>query len=457
VAFQVGGLLKATVLATAIGFAGTSSVNSETLEDALVAAYNTNPNLAAERARLRSIDEGLSQALAGWRPTVTLNGSYGVTDRRSAPSFGSPNQSLHPIQGSATVTQTIFNGLQTLYSVRQSNAEIRAGREALRSVEQDTLLGTVTAYMDVLRDQAVVDLNKNNVEVLKRQLEAAQDRFNVGEITRTDVAQAEARLSRAVSNLTASEADLIGSRAAYGRVVGQSPATLAPPPALPPLPGTEEEALAIALESNPNLINARESETASRYAVTAAKGALWPTISIQGQLAHSEDSSVNGSQSDSQEVTAQISVPLYQAGAEWSRIRQARHVNSQNVANIAATQRQVTEGVTNSWEGLRSARATIVSDREQVRANEIALDGVEQEAKVGSRTTLDVLDAEQELLDARVALVRSERNEYVAAFQLLSSIGQLDARRLNLPANYYDPTKNYRTVKWKLIGWDIDD
>lgn len=445
----------ASVIAIAAAFC--SPIHAENLEDALVAAYNGNPALQSERARLRATDENVPQALSGWRPTVTLEGSYGYTERRSSPSFGSPNQELDPVSGTVTATQTIFRGFRTLNQLRQAEALVRAGRGSLSSVEQDTLLATVTAYMDVVQDQAVVELNSNNVEVLRRQLEASQDRFRVGEITRTDVAQAEARLSRAISNRTQSEAQLTSSRAAYARSVGNQPGTLSPPPPIPPLPASEDEALSIALTENPVIISARQAEIASRYAVSVAKGALLPTISVQGQLSHAEDTSITGSQSDSQSVTGQISVPLYQAGSEWSQIRQARQTNSQDLAGIKNAERQVVEGVTVAWEGLRSAQATIVSDRDQVRANEIAYEGVQQEAQVGSRTTLDVLDAEQELLDARVALVRSERNEYVAAFQLLSSIGSLTAQRLSLPVEHYDPVENYRDVKWKFIGWDVND
>ncbi len=431
----------------------THSARAETLEDALVAAYNSNPDLRAERANLRSVDENVSQAISGWRPTVSLDGSVGLTNRVSAPSF-SPDRSqdLEPVTGAATVTQPVFTGFQTLNSFRQAQAQVRAGRANLISVEQQILLAAVTAYIDVWRDTAVVSLNQNNVAVLRKQLEAAQDRFSVGEITRTDVAQSEARLSGAISALITSESQLTNSRATYARIVGNSPGTLEPPPALPPLPPTQDEALSIALTTNPDLERARNNERAAAFSVAVTRGSLLPQISFQGQLATAEDTSITGSQSGEKSISGQLSWPFYQGGRVQSQIRQARQLKRQNQALIISADRETREGVAQAWSGLTSARATIESDREQVRANEIAYEGVQREAEVGSRTTLDVLDAEQELLDARVALVSSQRNEIIAGYQLLEAVGHLTAERLELPVEAYDPLRNYRSVKWRPFG-----
>ncbi len=435
-----------------LSLATVSPASADTLEDALVAAYNSNPDLRAERANLRSIDENVAQAISGWRPTISLSASAGLTTRRSAPSFGAPTQDLEPIQGAATITQPVFTGFQTLNSFRQSQAQVRAGRANLISVEQQTLLSAVTAYIDVWRDTAVVNLNQNNVAVLRKQLEASQDRFSVGEITRTDVAQSEARLSGAISALITSESQLTNSRAAYARIVGNSPGTLEPPPALPPLPATQDEALGVARSNNPDLVRAKNNERAAAFAVAVARGSLLPQLSFQGQLAHAEDTSIGGSQSDEKSITGQLSWPFYQGGRVQSQIRQARQIKRQNQALIVSAERQVVEGVATAWSSLATARATIESDREQVRANEIAYEGVQREAEVGSRTTLDVLDAEQELLDARVALVSSQRNEVIAGYQVLSSVGHLTAERLELPVETYDPLRNYRSVKWRPFG-----
>ena len=450
------------VAGTALSLAtlmGSASAFAETIEDALVAAYSGNPDLQAARAKLRAVDEGVSQARAGWLPTISLNASYGYTSTRAVSpftSFGiiSPKTQVHPTQGDLTLVQPLFTSGRTYYSIRQAKADVRAGRADLRLAEEQVLLNAVTAFMNVIRDQSVLELNHNNVEVLKRQLQATRDRFQVGELTRTDVAQAEARLANAASSLTAAEASLTASRSNYQTVVGQAPGSLTGPTGLPPLPGAEMDALEIGLQENPSLVGARERETASRFAVAVAKGALGPTVELQAQLAHGEDMQIRGDQTDSKSIVAQIRIPLYQGGAEWSRVREAKQVNSQSLAAIASTERQVVEGVANAWEGLRSARAERDSGQEQVRANRVAFEGVQQEAKVGSRTTLDVLNAEQELLNAQVSLVGAERNEVVAAYQLISSIGRLTAEQLALPVQVYDPTAYYRKVNFKLIGWD---
>jgi outer membrane protein len=399
------------------------------------------------------------QARAGWLPTVTLTASYGYTSTRAVSPFTqfgliSPKTQVHPTQGDLTLVQPIFTSGRAYYGVRQAKAAVRAGRADLKVSEQTVLLNAVSAFMNVIRDQSIVELNTNNVDVLKRQLQATNDRFHVGELTRTDVAQAEARLAAASASLTSAQAQLTASRSNYQTLIGQAPGSLTPPTSLPPVPAEEIDALAIGLQENPSLVGARERETASRFAIAVAKGALGPTIELQAQLAHGEDMQIRSDQSDSKSLIAQIRIPLYQGGAEWSRVREAKQVNSESLAAIASTERQVVEAVANAWEGLRSAKAETDSNKEQTRANRVAFEGVQQEAKVGSRTTLDVLNAEQELLNAQVALVGAQRNEVVAAYQLISAIGRLSAEQLALPVQVYDPTAYYRKVNFKLIGWD---
>lgn len=412
---------------------GVSGANAESLDEALIAAYESNPTLMAERAGLRATGESIWQARAGWMPTVTLQGSMGtreVTDKITDLVI-----ETDPVSGSAVVSQPIFRGGATFYGTKAAKAQTRAAEANLRSVEQQVLLDAVTAYYDVLRDISVVELSGNNVQVLERQLQAAQDRFRVGEITRTDVAQAEARLSGSRSRLTRSEATLTASRSAYERVIGHMPINMGEIgnlPELAVLPKSEEEAINTALQSNPNLQAIRDVEEASRQGIKATRGGLLPQVSLQGSYSVNEDQSGPDSESEVTAITGQVTVPLYQGGAAWSRLRQAKQVNSQNRIQIAETQRRVKEGVINAWEGLRSTQATIISSQQQVRANEIAFDGVQQEAQVGSRTTLDVLDAEQELLDARVTLVGARRNEMVAAYALLSAIGRLSVADLGL-------------------------
>ena len=430
-----------------------SVASAESLQDALVATYGSNPTLQAARAELRATDENVNQALANWRPSISATGtsqfSQSDNDLRAGAGFAALSSSKDDRTtntGTVTVQQNIFRGGRTVSQTRQAKAQVAAGRAQLTSTEQD-----------VLRDTATVELNQNNVSVLQRQLEASQDRFDVGEITRTDVAQSEARLSRSESSLIQAQANLINSRATYERVVGSAPGTLQAAPDLPPLPESEDAALATATVNNPTLAAARFAEEASRHAIRTAQGSLLPTLTVQGDYSQSDNPSTTVKSSESASVTGRLTIPLYQSGAEYSQIRQAKQLNSQSRLQIREATRSVEEGVASAWENYRAANARIVSDREQVRANEIALDGVQQEAQVGSRTTLDVLDAEQELLDSRVALVTSERNAYVAAYQLLSAIGRLNASYLALPVDQYDPSENYDDVSGQWIGWGIDD
>lgn len=450
-----------------------ASAQADTLKEALAAAYESNPDLEARRAQLRAVDESAAQAVSGFRPTVQGQASIGRSDTKNVtgstpdnPDGSEVNFKSTDKNYSASVDQPIFRGFRTYNELKGANAEIRAERERLRDFEQTTMVDAVTAYMDVVRDEAVLELNQNQVEVLRRQLEASQDRFRVGEITRTDVAQSEARLAVAISGRINAEAQLTASREAYRRVIGRTPGTLEAP-FFPQLPENEEEALSIAQEENPVLLAARENEEAARYDVAEAKGVLLPTIGARAEIRRNEGStpgfdSATGAiigidrQSTTKSIGAQLTVPLYQSGAEYSSIRRAKQTRSQRMLEIAAAERQVVEIVHNAWEQYRAAQASIQSNRSSVRANEIALEGVRQEAAVGSRTTLDVLDAEQELLDARVNLVRAERNEVVAAFQLAAAIGRLSARQLNLDVEYYDPSENYQDVKWKFLGFDTN-
>lgn len=450
-------LVGATALTGVLLTAGTAQ--AENLLDALASAYATNPALQAERAGLRAVDEAVPQALAGWRPSLTASGSWGTveTDTDTAVVGGSGVNNTDPMTGTLTLTQNVFTGGRTLYGARQAESSVLAGRETLRNVEQSILLSTVTAYMDVVRDTAVVELRTKNVEVLQRQLEASQDRFRVGEITRTDVAQSEARLSLSQSNLILAEAALTASRAAYERVVGHAPGSLEAAPPLPALPQSEAQAMELAISGNPALEASRHADRAAQHAIDVAKGGLLPTVSFNAQVQHAEEPSTTVSRTTTTSLLGQVSIPLYQSGAQYSAVREAKQRASQARLQMSDSRRQVEEGVRNGWEQLRATRAAIRSNREQVRANEIALDGVRQEAQVGSRTTLDVLDAEQELLDSQVALVSAERDEYVAGYSLLSAIGQLSARELSLAVDLYDPRENYEDVKHQWIGYGIID
>ncbi|MEN6543141.1 TolC family outer membrane protein [Parvibaculum sp.] len=436
--------------------------SAENLVDALSAAYQSNPDLQSQRAQQRATDEQVPQALAGWRPTVTAQGTYAATRSRAnlkAPAGASLDANSRPLTGSVTLSENLFAGGRTVNSTAQAEHVVEAGQNSLLSAEQATLLNAVAAYMNVIRDQGVVDLNKNNVEVLKRQLEQTQDRFRVGELTRTDVAQSEARLSGAKTGLRQAEAQLTASRASYEKIVGHGPADLVKPAAVANLPQSEDQARAYAERNNPDLKAARASEAASRAAVSVAKGALLPTFDVQAQYQYARDpsssalSSATVRTSDESSIMGVLTIPLYQSGAEYSKVRAAKEQASAALMQIASVQRLVDEAVRDAWEQLLAARSNIVSSQEQVKANEIALEGVKQEEQVGSQTTLDVLNAEQELLNARVTLVSAERDEVVASYNLLAATGQLTARQLQLPVKYYDPQVNADEVRDKWIGF----
>lgn len=427
---------------------------AETLIEALSAAYLNNPTLRAERAALRATDEGVSQALSGWRPTVTASGEAEHFDGESR-LVGAPTGSTDhdPRRVDVLITQPVFRGFKTINSTRQAEADVLAGRQSLLNVEQTTLLSGVTAYMDVLRDQSVVELRVNNVDVLTEQLRASEARFKVGEITRTDVAQARARRSRAISDLAAARGELSNSQATYEQVVGRKPGTLKKPtPISRLLPKTMKEAQSVAETRNPEVLSASYTEESARHAIEVAKGDLLPEVNLEAQYSRSEEPGFGTEFSENAQIRGRVTVPLYQAGSVHSRVREAKQTASQRRLQTLEAMRRVRASVIQAWESLVAARERIQAARVQVEANELAFRGVQQEAQVGARTTLDVLDAEQELLDSRVALVTAERDEVVAAFQLLSAIGQLTARDLKLPVPYYDPELHYRKVRNKPFG-----
>jgi len=442
--------------------AGTSlarPASAEDLKEALIAAYEGNPELAAARASLRALDEDVAKANAGWRPTLTGNGSVNYGDTENTLNTTTTNYNSTDRNAAAQLSQPLFTGFRTTNQVNVARKTVFAGRERVRQTEIGVLFDTVTAYMDVKRDEAVQGLNQNQVDVLERQLKATKDRFEVGELTRTDVAQSEARLADAVTNRFAAEGQLTASRESYRKVVGRAPGTLDQPPALPGLPESVDRAVEIALKSSPVVGSARFNVDAAHSQVALAKSALWPTIDAVGGINYSRGQTPFGfGAAASQErftksIGATLRIPFYQAGAEYAEIRRALQVESQRRMELSAAERQVEEQVRNAWEQLRTARSSIESSQTAVNSNEIALEGVRQEATVGSRTILDVLDAEQEALNARVGLVKARRNEFVAGIGLLAAMGQLDTNVFELGVKTYDPTVHYDAVRGRIFGW----
>ncbi len=444
--------LMAAVLAGAL--LAPAGVRAETLRSVLGSAYLNNPTLRAERARQRATDEGVSQAVSGWRPTITARGDYGVINSDATSKLtGTRADNRKPHGLNATVTQPIFRGFKTITGTRQAKSAVLAGREALVNVEQQTLLQAVAAFMDVVRDQAISALRRKNVRVLDEQLRASRARFKVGEITRTDVAQARARKGGAMSNLAQARANLAGSRATFEQIVGHMPGTLRRPRSIAAmLPKTLNEAFAIAKARNPLLLSATFNEEASKHAIDLAIGDLLPEVSLEAQYNRRYDVSSVFTRTVDTQITGRLTVPLYQSGSVQSRVRQARQTASQRRLQVLEAWRQVRAGVITAWENLRAARSRIAAAQIQVDANVLAFRGVVEEAKVGSRTTLDILDAEQELNDSRVNLVSLQRDRIVAEYQLLAAVGKLTARDLGLKVPLYDPAKNYDRVRGKFFG-----
>jgi outer membrane protein len=434
---------------------------AQSMEEVLATTYRTNPQLSADRARLRAIDEGVPRALSNWRPVVSLSAQAGKgRDRLRTDTDGTTTSSDRlrtPEVASLSVQQPLYRGGRTLAETSRAENLVLQGRAQLQSTEQSVLLDAATAHTNLLQDQAVLDLNVNNEQVLQRQLDAARDRFQVGEITRTDVSQAEARLSRARADRIQSEGNLTSTRANYLRIVGELPTRLSPARVPAVLPTTEADALAAAAAENPAVVAAQYAERASRDDVDLVAGEFLPTLSLQGTLSRQHETQTRGLERDVAEVTAVLSVPLYQAGSVDARVREAKQTASQRRILVEDTLRRAREDATRTWEALTTARARIQAFQAQIRANEIALEGVEQEARVGSRTVLDVLDAEQELLDAKVNLVRAQRDEIVSGFQLAAATGRLTAQNLKLPVEVYDPTLYYGRTRERWIGTDVGE
>ncbi|MEL6365978.1 MAG: TolC family outer membrane protein [Pseudomonadota bacterium] len=403
------------------------------LIEALQHALDDNPTLAAAEQEQRATRENIAQARAPGLPQVTGSTNYQSSEQTVPDFLGvAGQQELVTFQYQFEATQTVFAGLSNWNAIRQAKAQVRAGEARLYATRQDIILNVVTAFLDVLRDREVLKLRNNNVTVLTRQREAAQARFRVGEVTRTDVAQAEARLSNARAAVFAARAQLAASEANFEAVAGLAATSLAPAPETPAAPPSQGEALEFSRDNAPLIISARETETASRRGAQAAKGALAPRV--EGFARYADTSNPSFFQDENEETTVGVraSIPLFAGGANYSRIRQTARQNSADRLRVVEAERSVREQVIAAWTQLEAARATIDAATSAVSANEIAFEGVRQEAQVGARTTLDVLDAEQELLDARVQLVTAERDENVAVYSLLAAIGALTPERFGL-------------------------
>jgi outer membrane protein len=454
----------AVLCLAAIGLGvGCSAAAADTLEWALVQAYQNNPALNAQRASLRATDENVPQALSGYRPKLSITANAGFNYQNSTSAFpletGGPLDTVQYSQTflsrtvGATGSYTLFNGFQTANKTRQAESQVDAARETLRVIEQQVLLDAATAYMNLLRDQAILDLNRRNVEVLTEQLKQTRDRFNVGEVTRTDVAQAESRLAAGRSALLGAQSNYVTSQANYRRVIGVGPGRLAPGTPVDRLsPATLSRAIAEGQAHSPSVLAAMYGVDIAQLAVKVSEGALYPNLTLIASALQGTNPSFETLRLTTAAVVAELTVPVYQGGVEYSTIRQAKEALGEQRLTLDINRDQARATVVQSWGQLDAARAQIEATTAQVNSAEIALNGVREEARVGQRTTLDVLNAQQELVNARVALVTAQHDRVVASYTLLAAVGDLSMPRLGLNVLIYDPMVHYQQVRDAWVG-----
>lgn len=436
---------------------------AETISSALSRAYMGNPDLNQQRAGARATDENVARAKAGFRPTVQGTASFGYNNIDESIAFGGTPSRIRgdsfPTQAALTVTENLFNGNRTVNGVKQAESQVFGAREQTRNTEQNTLQNGATAYMNVLRDTAILELNKNNITVLEEQLRQTRDRFNVGEVTRTDVAQAESSLANARSQYFTAQANLQASIANYRQIIGVEPHRLeAARPIDMLLPPTLDQAIEVSFAEHPSIQAAFHNVDVAQLQVQLAEGALYPTLNFVGSVQQANQyQGLPQNRLFNASALAQFSVPLYQGGVEYATIRQAKELLSQARLQADLQRTTVRANVVSTWGLLQASKAVIRSAQAAVKASEIALDGVREEAKVGQRTTLDVLIAQQTLLQSRVSLVSAQRDRVVATYSVMAAIGRLSAANLGLAVIEYDPTIHLQQVKDKWFGLRTPD
>ncbi|WP_375414994.1 TolC family outer membrane protein [uncultured Bradyrhizobium sp.] len=460
----VAGVAAAVFLSANMGVA---PVLADTIDAALVRAYQNNPQLNAQRAQVRFTDENVPQALSGYRPRVAITASAGTQYIDTQTTSGGNANNLvktdfHGVNAprsiGATATQTLFNGFQTANRTRAAEGQVSGAREGLRVLEQNVLLSAATIYMDYLRDSAIVEVQRSNVRVLEQTLKQTRDRFNVGEVTRTDVAQSEAQLAAGRTQLLTAESNLVTTRANFRRIIGNEPEALAPgSPVDRFLPGTLPGAVDLGLTENPNVTAAMFGIDVSFLQVKVNEGALLPTVTLQGSVQQSYEQTLTVYRTFGASAVAQLSVPVYQGGAEYSLIRQSKENLAQQRLALEQIRDQTRASVVQAWGQLVAGKAQVASAQSQVSASEIALNGVREEAKAGQRTTLDVLNAQQALVNARVALVTAQHDRVVASYAVLNAVGRLAPQVLGLKTTVYDPSVHYHQVRDSWVGVRIPD
>lgn len=433
-----------------------TAARAETLFEALAATYTSNPAINAERARVRARDEDIARAQSGYRPTIS--GQADVGSQRTETDPGSrADGTVHPRSVTLSLSQPIFDGYQTVYGVREAESSVLAQREVLRGIELQTLLDGVTVYVNVIRDQAIVRLRQSNVAVLSEQLSGTEERFAVGEVTKTDVAQARARRAGAVSALELAKSNVRSSIGEYIRIVGHAPGSLQDPrPIDHLLPATLDEAIATGMAEDPDVVSAAFREQASRHTIKRIEGESLPQVRVDALFQERLDPSLLVERQELAQIFARLTVPFYQGGEISARVRQAKQERQGQIEDIEQARVQARSRVVTAWSRLVAARAQLQSDQVQVEATQTALDGVREEEKVGQRTLLDVLDAQQENLDAQVRLVSTRRDLIVAAYSLYAATGRLTASDLGLGVGLYDVEEHFRQTNGKWWGFTIE-
>jgi outer membrane protein len=442
------------------------AARADTLEGALGYAYVNNPQINAQRALVRATDESVPTALAGYRPKAVATANIGVqslsttirevgstTPLNAPPSYFTQSGVNTPHGVGATITQTLLNGFQTANRTKLAESQVFAARETLRGLEATVLLNAATAYMNLLREAGILELQRSNLEVLQEQLRQTKARLESGNVTATDVSQSEARLNVGRTQLFAAEAAYASARAVYRQVIGLDPGKLAPAAPVDRFsPTTLASATAVGIAQNAAVTTAQHNVDVATHQVKVAEGALYPTLSLQGSVQKNYETALNQLQSFTASGSVQYSAPLYQGGAEYAAIRQAKETQGQRQLDLNVARDQVRMGVQQAWAQLDAAKSSIESTRSQVKAAEAALNGVREEARLGQRTTLDVLNAQQELVNARIALVQAQRDRLVNSYALLAAVGRLAPDVLGLRVSAYDPQVHYHQIRDAWIG-----
>jgi outer membrane protein len=435
-----------------------AGVSAQTLDEALTEAYTNNPTLNAQRAALRSIDENVPKALSGYRPTISATGNIGITAEDTKTTTGRSSDKLRPTGAAVTIDQNLFTGFRTLNQTRSAEQQVYQARETLRNAEQTVLLNVVTVYMNVLRDEALVDLQKQNLQALREQLRATKDRFEVGEVTRTDVAFAESSTAAALSSQIQAQSNLATSKAIYRQTVGRDPGKLQPGrPIEHMLPRSIDAVLEAGLATHPTILASQHAVEIATLQVKVAEGALLPVLAAQGSVSRTTNTSSTLKRQNEAEATLNLTVPLYQGGAEYAAVRQAKETQGEARIQLDVVRDQVRATIVQFWTQLEAAKASIDATQTQVQANRTALSGVSEEYKVGQRTILDVLTARTQLVTAQSNLVTAQRDRVVSSYSVLASGGRLDAETLGLKVAVYDPAEHYHQVRDSWFGLRTPD